>query len=107
VPPWTGLVAAEMLPAPNTDQLVVPDSMLPFANKFPLWVAGAACAEKANPSARTITKYREVTVKIFFGFIFLLMFDLSNRFFSNTDTAKQIFGWRLLSLAVLLNIKLH
>jgi hypothetical protein len=30
------------------------------------------------------------------------MFDLSNRFFSNVDTAKQIFGWQLLSLAVLL-----
>jgi hypothetical protein len=75
-PPWTGFVLDATVPAPKTDQPVVPPSMSGFVNRFPLAArAGATWADTAasDTSDRVTARANERAV-----FLLTLLF-LSGR----------------------------
>jgi hypothetical protein len=75
VPPWTTLVFDANVPAPNTDQPVVPLSMSAFVRRFPL----AAAAPRTGPatsdaSVRTTARPNEpVLVSLILCMLILLL----------------------------------
>ena len=76
VPPWTTLVFDANVPAPKTDQPVVPLSMSAFVRRFPL-AASAPYVDTANSDAsvKTTARPSEPALMILFLFTLLLSMD--------------------------------